>query len=122
MDIVFDFKGVPVGGTILNYLLEKSRIVSPAFSERSFHIFYQLLSEKDGGARKAYHMDESKAFSYLEKTKCQHVDNIDDSKDFAEMKQGMKALGFTPENIDNVFRIVMSILWLGQISFKATVR
>lgn len=46
MQIEFDAVGAPVGGRIDQFLLEKSRVVERAQDERSFHIFYQLLSHQ----------------------------------------------------------------------------
>jgi hypothetical protein len=42
MDMIFSFSGLPIGGLITDYLLEKARIVRHAPNERNFHIFYQV--------------------------------------------------------------------------------
>ena len=51
VEIHFDTGGKICGAQIMNYLLEKSRVVYQAQNERNYHIFYQLVAGADDDMR-----------------------------------------------------------------------
>ncbi|ORX61173.1 hypothetical protein BCR36DRAFT_439738 [Piromyces finnis] len=109
--------GQPVGGNISNFLLEKSRVVSPGKGERNFHIFYQLtknVTEKD---RTELGLSAPSNFNYLNCSGTYDADGIDDTKEYAEMKKSLTICGVSEEDQNSLFQIVAGILHLGNIDF-----
>jgi myosin-1 len=98
MELVMDFHGRPVGGRITNYLLEKSRVSTPAAEERSFHVFYFLLSESassDDAEIRA--LGEPDKFSSLKQSGCYQVPGMSDKDEYLSMRSAMALVGFSEE-------------------------
>ncbi|RVE63662.1 hypothetical protein OJAV_G00138660 [Oryzias javanicus] len=118
MDIQFDFRGVPVGAHILNYLLEKSRVVHQNHGERNFHIFYQLLDGGDEKLLKTLELERNPhSYRYLVKGNCPKVSSISDKNNWKVVMKALSVIGFTTEEVQKLLNIIASILHLGNVLF-----
>jgi myosin heavy subunit len=83
MQILFNSKGKIVGGSIIQYLLEKCRVVSAGAGERNYHLFY-LLGHCSQGERQALGYGCADDFRYCRSGGCTTVEGLDDEADLAE--------------------------------------
>ncbi|UJR31157.1 hypothetical protein I4U23_018664 [Adineta vaga] len=116
MDLHFDYKFDPIGGKIQHYLLEKSRVVKQQLGERNFHSFYHLLFGESNLQEYGLNI-RAEDYHYINQGNCCRVAKIDDKRDYQQLKQAFKVVGFTPDEISTVWKIVAAILHLGNLKF-----
>jgi len=118
MDVQFDFKGVPIGGVILNYLLEKSRVVHQSPGERNFHIFYQLIRGGDPERLAKLKLNSSiESYFYLNQGNSSFVNSVNDPQDFADVTNALQVCDFSEEEQEALFEVVASVMHLGNVGF-----
>ncbi|KAF3705915.1 Unconventional myosin-Ic Myosin I beta [Channa argus] len=118
MDIQFDFRGTPVGGHILNYLLEKSRVVHQNHGERNFHIFYQLLDGGDDDLLSNLDLERNAHYyHYLVKGNSPRVSSISDKNNWKVVMKALLVIGFNEDEVQKLLKIIASVLHLGNIQF-----
>lgn len=105
------------GCEIVNYLLEKSRVVKQTLNERNYHIFYQLISGTTNEQKEKFALQESTYYNYLNTSNCITIDGVDDKLEFNDVLTSLNTLQFSSDIIDQMFGVLSAILNLGNIVF-----
>ncbi|TFK62490.1 hypothetical protein BDN72DRAFT_390460 [Pluteus cervinus] len=117
--IMFAPDGSIAGANIDWYLLEKSRVVVRSEAERSFHIFYQIYAADDMLKGQLLLAGGTEDYGYLNKSR-REVEGIDDREEWYAMKAALNVVGFNETEQFDLFRIIASILHIGNIQIAST--
>uniref|UniRef100_A0A8C5BIY6 Myosin IHb n=1 Tax=Gadus morhua TaxID=8049 RepID=A0A8C5BIY6_GADMO len=118
MDIQFDHQVGAVGGHILSYLLEKSRVVHQNHGERNFHIFYQLVAGGDDELLRWLGLERNcQNYSYLVQGDCAKVTSINDKSNWKIVRSALSIIEFSEKDVEQLFAIIASVLHLGNVKF-----
>ncbi|OAF70315.1 Myosin heavy chain 11 [Intoshia linei] len=122
--IRFDASGFICGANIETYLLEKSRTVRQERGERSFHIFYYLLSGCPKIDRDKYLLQDIKDYKFL--TNESNGLNIptactisEDMELYKHTIEAMRIMQFSQDEIDCIHRVVSAILLFGNVKIES---
>jgi hypothetical protein len=112
-----------VGCHIVNYLLERSRLVAPGVQERTYHIFYQMCEGMDSASRGAMRLRPAAECALLTKPRTSlTVSSIDDRGDWSDTQRAFGVLGFTEDEVSSVLQCVAAVLHLADVQFEGDER
>ncbi|KAG0710437.1 Myosin heavy chain, muscle [Chionoecetes opilio] len=116
--IHFQPSGKLSGGDIEVYLLEKARVISQQSLERSYHIFYEMMSDQVPEIKSNCLLtNDIYDYHYVSQGKVT-VPSIDDKEDMQFCHDAFDILGFSKTEVINVYKITASVMHLGNLKFK----
>ncbi|XP_032591850.1 myosin heavy chain, muscle isoform X12 [Drosophila grimshawi] len=116
--IHFGPTGKLAGADIETYLLEKARVISQQSLERSYHIFYQIMSGAVAGVKEICGLSDNIYDYHIVSQGKVTVPSIDDNEEMNLTDQAFDILGFTKEEKENVYRITAAVMHMGGMKFK----
>ncbi|KAD3338354.1 hypothetical protein E3N88_33875 [Mikania micrantha] len=116
VELQFDKHGRISGAAIRTYLLERSRVCQISDPERNYHCFYLLCAAPPEEVKK-YKLGDPKSFHYLNQSNCYELVGVNDAHDYLATRRAMDIVGISQKEQDAIFRVVASILHLGNLEF-----
>ncbi|XP_050101335.1 myosin heavy chain, muscle isoform X23 [Anopheles aquasalis] len=116
--IHFTGSGKLAGADIETYLLEKARVISQQSLERSYHIFYQIMSGSVKGLKEmCFLSNDIYDYNSVSQGKIT-IPNVDDGEECMLTDEAFNVLGFTQEEKDNIYKITAAVMHMGRMQFK----
>lgn len=115
--INFDVNGYIVGANIETYLLEKSRAIRQAKEERTFHMFYYMLTGAGDKLRSELCLEGYNKYRFLSNGNVT-IPGQQDRDMYLETMEAMRIMGIPEEEQIGLLRVISSVLQLGNMSFK----
>ncbi|XP_061630697.1 unconventional myosin-Vc isoform X3 [Phyllopteryx taeniolatus] len=119
-EISFDNRYRIIGANMRTYLLEKSRVVFQAESERNYHIFYQMCACGHLPQFKELRLMSADQFHYTSLGGDIIIDGVNDRKSMEETQQTFSLLGLKEDFQSDVFKVLAAILHLGNVEIKSS--
>ncbi|XP_022917242.1 myosin heavy chain, muscle isoform X2 [Onthophagus taurus] len=116
--IHFGPTGKLAGADIETYLLEKARVISQQPLERSYHIFYQMMSGAVKGLKDMCLLSNNISDYYYVAQGKTTIPGVDDGEECNLTDEAFDVLGFTQDEKDNIYRITAAVMHMGTMKFK----
>ncbi|XP_038110379.1 myosin heavy chain, muscle isoform X21 [Culex quinquefasciatus] len=116
--IHFTGSGKLGGADIETYLLEKARVISQQTLERSYHIFYQMMSGSVKGLKEICFLSNNIHDYHIVSQGKTTIPSVDDGEEMQITDEAFNILGFTQEEKDNIYRITAAVMHMGGMKFK----
>lgn len=119
MQVCFDDNHSIKGCVIQDYLLEQSRITFQSPGERNYHVMYQLVAQGQTNREisQMLYLRPPDFYKYLNTSDDISLDINIESNKFDELTMAFTVLQIPQSVIDSIFKVLSSILWLGNIEF-----
>ncbi|KAG8012720.1 Unconventional myosin-Va, partial [Nibea albiflora] len=118
IEIGFDKKHCIIGANMRTYLLEKSRVVFQAHSERNYHIFYQLCASSHLPEFKDFKLGCADDFHCTNQGQSPVIDGVDDAKEMCNTRSAFSLLGINESDQMAIYQILAAILHLSNVEVK----
>ncbi|XP_039596448.1 myosin heavy chain, skeletal muscle, adult-like [Polypterus senegalus] len=116
--IHFGTTGKLASADIETYLLEKSRVTFQLLAERSYHIFYQILSNKKPELIDMLLVTTNPYdYPYISQGEIA-VASIDDTEELMATDQAIDILGFNAEEKVGIYKLTGAVMHHGNLKFK----